>query len=434
MAEILVLYYSRSGATAELARHVCRGVEGVAGASARLRTVPPVYAESAGPAKPVPASGAPYATLEDLSETQALVLGSPTRFGNMAAPLKHFLDGTGSLWLSGVLAGKPAAVFTSTQTMHGGQETTLLSMMLPLLHHGMYLVGLPYTERALNETRGGGTPYGASHVSGPGTVPALTEQEKSLAQALGRRVAHLAVQLASFPAADRGRAQLQRRPLLVLIQHPQLKHRARGAAGAQFRQRPVRQCRGRLRGDDPPTAGIFHLAQQREDPALPVRLPRNLVDIVQTQALQLRQAFEHADTEPRHLRKGHVTSAHALARRGADRLQQVCLASAARTAQPGEAGNLPAGEAPRMLQRLGVARRQKAGEHRAVGQTQPQGNLTHVRERYDECTGCAQARRVKLRTYCSPDTTVVASVSTAQASSISRGGTPAAASSSTNIT
>src|SRR5437762_5584282 len=176
MVEILVLYYSRSGATAELARHVCRGVEGVAGASARRRTGPPVYAENAGPAKPVPASGAPYATLEDLSETHALVLGSPTRFGNMAAPLKHFLDGTASLWLSGVLAGKPAAVFTSTQTMHGGQETTLLSMMLPLLHHGMYLVGLPYTERALNETRAGGTPYGASHVSGPGAVPALTDQ------------------------------------------------------------------------------------------------------------------------------------------------------------------------------------------------------------------------------------------------------------------
>jgi NAD(P)H dehydrogenase (quinone) len=122
----------------------------------------------------------------------------------MAAPLKYFLDGTASLWLSGVLAGKPAAVFTSTQTMHGGQETTLLSMMLPLLHHGMYLVGLPYTERALNETQGGGTPYGASHVSGAGTIPALTDHEKSLAQALGKRVAHLAVQLASCAAAARG--------------------------------------------------------------------------------------------------------------------------------------------------------------------------------------------------------------------------------------
>ena len=143
----------------------------------------------------MPASGAPYATLDDLRETQALVLGSPTRFGNMAAPLKHFLDGTGSLWLSGALAGKPAAVFTSTQTMHGGQESTLLSMMLPLLHHGMYLVGLPYTERALNETRSGGTPYGASHLGAAGVTAALSDHEKALAHALGRRVATLAVQL-----------------------------------------------------------------------------------------------------------------------------------------------------------------------------------------------------------------------------------------------
>jgi NAD(P)H dehydrogenase (quinone) len=195
MAEILVLYYSRSGATAELARQVCRGVESAAGASARLRTVPPVAAQSEVPPQPVPASGAPYATLEDLRDTHALVLGSPTRFGNMAAPLKYFLDSTASLWLSGALAGKPAGVFTSTQTMHGGQETTLLSMMLPLLHHGMYLVGLPYTERALNETRSGGTPYGASHVGAADTAPLLTEAEKSLAQALGRRVALLAVQL-----------------------------------------------------------------------------------------------------------------------------------------------------------------------------------------------------------------------------------------------
>lgn len=202
MAEILVLYYSRSGATAELARQVCRGIESVAGASARLRTVPPVTAESEGPAVLVPASGAPYATLDDLRETQALVLGSPTRFGNMAAPLKHFLDGTASLWLSGALAGKPAAVFTSTQTLHGGQEATLLSMMLPLLHHGMYLVGLPYTERALSETEGGGTPYGASHVAGPGGAVALTDHEKALAQALGKRVAALAVHLSSFAGAS----------------------------------------------------------------------------------------------------------------------------------------------------------------------------------------------------------------------------------------
>jgi NAD(P)H dehydrogenase (quinone) len=196
MTEVLVLYYSRSGATAELARHVCRGVESVAGATARLRTVPPVVTESDAPAKPVPPSGASYATLDDLRDTQGLVLGSPTRFGNMAAPLKHFLDGTASLWLTGALAGKPAAVFTSTQTMHGGQETTLLSMMLPLLHHGMLLVGVPYTERALSETRSGGTPYGASHVSGGAGAPVLTEAEKTLAQALGQRVATLAVQLA----------------------------------------------------------------------------------------------------------------------------------------------------------------------------------------------------------------------------------------------
>jgi NAD(P)H dehydrogenase (quinone) len=196
VAEVLVLYYSRTGATAELARQVCRGVEAVAGAKARLRTVPPVAAASEEPAQPVPASGAPYATLDDLREVQGLVMGSPTRFGNMAAPLKYFLDNTATLWLSGTLAGKPAGVFTSTQTMHGGQETTLLSMMLPLLHHGMLLVGLPYTERALNETTSGGTPYGASHVAGANATTALTEAEKVLAQALGRRVATLTVQLA----------------------------------------------------------------------------------------------------------------------------------------------------------------------------------------------------------------------------------------------
>lgn len=195
MTEILVLYYSRKGSTAELARQVCRGIEGVPGATAKLRTVPPVVAESEGPTRLVPTSGPPYATLEDLQHADGLVLGSPTRFGNMAAPLKYFLDCTSSLWVSGALAGKPAGVFTSTQTMHGGQETTLLSMMMPLLHHGMYLVGLPYTERALNETRGGGTPYGASHVAGPLDDASLTEHERSLAQMLGRRVAALAVRL-----------------------------------------------------------------------------------------------------------------------------------------------------------------------------------------------------------------------------------------------
>jgi NAD(P)H dehydrogenase (quinone) len=196
VAEILVLYYSRGGATAELARQVCRGVESVAGAKARLRTVPPVSAASEQPPQLVPAAGPPYVTLADLGEVQGLVLGSPTRFGNMAAPLKYFLDGTGALWLSGTLAGKPAGVFTSTQTMHGGQETTLVSMMLPLLHHGMYLVGIPYTERALNESRSGGSPYGASHVAVTASgVGALSDDEKTLAQALGRRVAALAVRL-----------------------------------------------------------------------------------------------------------------------------------------------------------------------------------------------------------------------------------------------
>ena len=199
MAEILVLYYSRGGATAELARQACRGIESVPGAAAKLRTVPPVSAESERPAKPVPESGPPYATLEDLRAADGLLLGSPTRFGNMAAPLKYFLDGTGSLWLSGALAGKPAGVFTSTQTQHGGQETTLLTMMLPLLHHGMYLVGLPYTEAALQRTASGGTPYGASHVAGLQDAPQLGAEERELAQALGKRVAALAVRLSAPP-------------------------------------------------------------------------------------------------------------------------------------------------------------------------------------------------------------------------------------------
>jgi NAD(P)H dehydrogenase (quinone) len=195
MTEILVLYYSRKGSTAELARQVCRGIESIAGVTAKLRTVPPVSAENEGPAKLIPASGPPYATLEDLRQADGLVLGSPTRFGNMAAPLKYFLDCTSSLWLSGALAGKPAGVFTSTQSMHGGQETTLLSMMMPLIHHGMYLVGIPYTERALNETRSGGSPYGASHVAGMQDDPTLADHEKILAQTLGRRVAALAQRL-----------------------------------------------------------------------------------------------------------------------------------------------------------------------------------------------------------------------------------------------
>jgi NAD(P)H dehydrogenase (quinone) len=195
MTEVLVLYYSRKGSTAELARQVCRGIESVVGVSSKLRTVPPVSAESEGPAKPIPASGPPYASLEDLRRADGLILGSPTRFGNMAAPLKHFLDCTSGLWVSGALVGKPAGVFTSTQSMHGGQETTLLSMMMPLIHHGMYLVGIPYTDRALNDTRTGGSPYGASHVAGMQDDPTLAEHEKTLAQTLGRRVAELAHRL-----------------------------------------------------------------------------------------------------------------------------------------------------------------------------------------------------------------------------------------------
>lgn len=193
MVRILVLFYSRTGATLELARQVCRGIESVTGASAVLRTVPPVVTTAEGPAQPVPVSGPAYATPEELAAADGLVLGSPTRFGNMAAPLKHFLDGTGALWASGALAGKVAAVFSSTQTLHGGQETTLLSMMLPLLHHGMILVGLPYTEAALHRTRSGGTPYGATHVSG--IAAGLSADEQELAQALGRRVAQISLKL-----------------------------------------------------------------------------------------------------------------------------------------------------------------------------------------------------------------------------------------------
>ena len=193
MHEILVLYYSRQGSTAALARQVCRGVESVAGVQARLRTVAAIGAT--GLVSSVPDEGPPYATHDDLIECSGLILGSPTRFGNMAAPLKHFLDGTSGLWLSGALADKPAAVFTSTQTLHGGQETTLISMMLPLLHHGMYLVGLPYTERALTSTQSGGTPYGASHVAGVSGHGTLSTPEADLARALGARVARLAARL-----------------------------------------------------------------------------------------------------------------------------------------------------------------------------------------------------------------------------------------------
>ena len=191
---ILVLYYSRHGATAEMARHIARGIE-QAGFEARLRTVPAVSTECEAVAPEIPAEGALYATLDDLKHCAGLVLGSPTRYGNMAAALKYFLDGTNSLWLTGALVGKPAAVFTSTASLHGGQESTLLSMMLPLLHHGMLICGLPYSEAALIETRGGGTPYGASHHAGADGKRPLDEHEIALCRALGLRLAQTAGQL-----------------------------------------------------------------------------------------------------------------------------------------------------------------------------------------------------------------------------------------------
>jgi NAD(P)H dehydrogenase (quinone) len=198
MSEILVLYYSRTGKVAQLARLVARGVE-EAGLAARLRSVPPVAPVTEIAQAPEPDDGAPYATREDLRECAGLVLGSPTRFGNMAAPLKYFIDSTAAEWASGTLVGKPAGVFTSTSTMHGGQETTLLSMMLPLLHHGMLIVGVPYTEAALNRTQGGGSPYGASHVAGVGGDNAISEDQRVLARALGRRVATIAARLEARP-------------------------------------------------------------------------------------------------------------------------------------------------------------------------------------------------------------------------------------------
>ena len=195
MSEILILYYSRGGSVAQLARHIARGVEEVPGMQARLRTVPPVAPVTESAAAPVPDDGAPYASKRDLAECAGIALGSPTRFGNMAAPMKHFIDGLGAEWASGTLAGKPACVFTSTATMHGGQESTLLTMMLPLLHHGMVLVGLPFTEAALSTTRTGGTPYGASHVAGGQDDPTPSDDEKQLARALGRRLADVARKL-----------------------------------------------------------------------------------------------------------------------------------------------------------------------------------------------------------------------------------------------
>jgi len=190
VAEILVLYYSVGGSVKRMAEFVASGIERVPGAAARVRTVPKIGSEKA-----IPEEGAPYAELRDLEECAGLALGSPTRFGNMAAPLKHFLDGTSLLWQRGALAGKPACVFTSTASLHGGQETTLVSMMLPLLHHGMLVMGLPYTLAELNATRTGGTPYGASHFAGVADDQPITEAERALCIAQGKRLAEVALRL-----------------------------------------------------------------------------------------------------------------------------------------------------------------------------------------------------------------------------------------------
>lgn len=189
---VLVLYYSRTGSTAQLAQYIARGIESVAGMEARIRTVPPVSATCEATAPAVPDTGAPYATLDDLRHCQGLALGSPTRFGNMAAPLKYFLDNTSAIWLSGELVNKPACVFSSSASMHGGQESTLLSMMLPLLHQGMLILGLPYTQDALNTTQEGGTPYGATHVSGVANDKPLSQDEIILAKHLGQRLGTIA--------------------------------------------------------------------------------------------------------------------------------------------------------------------------------------------------------------------------------------------------
>jgi len=195
VADILVLYYSVGGSVRRMAELVAEGIERVPGAAARLRTVPRVSANIANVNAAIPQSGPPYCELGDLEECAGLALGSPTRFGNMAAPLKHFLDGTGLLWQRGTLAGKPACVFTSTASLHGGQETTLLSMMLPLLHHGMLVIGLPYTQAELNATRAGGTPYGASHFAGLADDQPVSDDERTLCIAQGRRLAGISLKL-----------------------------------------------------------------------------------------------------------------------------------------------------------------------------------------------------------------------------------------------
>ncbi len=195
MSYILVLYYSRTGAVKQMAQYVARGIESVTGMEARIRTVPPVSTTIEAIDPPVPESGAPYVTIDDLKNCSGLALGSPTRFGNMAAPLKYFIDQCGSLWLSGNLVNKPAVVFTSTSSMHGGQESTLLSMMMPLFHLGFILLGIPYTEPHLNTTLSGGTPYGASHTAGVGGKNPITDEEQQLCIALGKRLAEITSKL-----------------------------------------------------------------------------------------------------------------------------------------------------------------------------------------------------------------------------------------------
>ncbi len=195
MTDILVLYYSAHGSVRGMAQLIARGIHQVPGASARLRTVPPVAPRTQQTEPPVPEEGAPYVELSDLEQCAGLALGSPTRFGNMAAPLKYFLDTTGALWAKGTLAGKPAAVFTSTASLHGGQETTLTSMMLPLLHHGMLITGLPYTLPEVTHTSSGGSPYGATHWAGANDDKPLTDEERTLCIALGKRLAETAMKL-----------------------------------------------------------------------------------------------------------------------------------------------------------------------------------------------------------------------------------------------
>ena len=197
MAEILVLYYSQGGAVREMAQLIARGIDSVDGAQARIRTVPKISANFEATEPDVPVTGAPYATLQDLEQCAGLALGSPTRFGNMAAPMKYFLDGTSSLWLKGALIGKPAAVFTSSASQHGGNESTLLTMLLPLLHQGMMILGLPYSEPQLTTTTSGGTPYGASHVAGAMDDKPISDDEKKLCIALGKRLAETAVKLST---------------------------------------------------------------------------------------------------------------------------------------------------------------------------------------------------------------------------------------------